>query len=683
MCGIIGIFGKSDAKIQVQKALTILKNRGKDGQQLLEVEDGVIGHTLHAIINHIPQPIQEEGILTANCEIYNWQELNNKYNYNAQNDAQVLLKLLDSGGIGKIEEVDGVFSFAYIKNNEITLARDILGVKPLWYAHSQDGFSFASEKKALEVIGYVDIQELNPRHILTYNINKNTIKTTLRPFFEYLPEHSDSYDKIKNNTTKLLHTAIQKRIPNKKFGLLFSGGIDSTFLAHYFKSKGYDFTCYTAALDSSTSIPRDLTAATKAAKELDLDLQIKTVSQEEIPGYLQKIVPLIEDNNVVKVGVALTFYVACELAKKDDCKVIFSGLGSEEIFAGYERHKKSSNINQECLSGLRKMYERDLYRDDVITMENNLELRLPFLDTNLVKYALKIPQKYKISKDVTKYILREIAKEQGLSLEFSFRKKIAAQYGSRFDNALGKLAKKEKKNKSTYLKQFYPSHNIKLGVLSSGGKDSLSAAYIMQKQNYELTCLITLKSDNEYSYMFQSAGTELAKLQAIAMNVPLVEYTTKGEKEIELDDLEHAIQKAKEIHKIEGLVSGAMFSTYQRDRIEKICDKLGLKIFSPLWHKSQGKHVQEVIQNGFKVIITAVAADQLDESWLSRLIDEDFLQDIQKITRNCAGEGGEFETSVLDCPLFEKKIKLIKTRKEMDGPYSGRLIIDEAKLVEK
>ena len=78
--------------------------------------------------------------------------------------------------------------------------------------------------------------------------------------------------------------------------------------------------------------------------------------------------PLIEDSNVVKVGVALTFYAACEQAKKDGCKVIFSGLGSEEIFAGYKRHKDSFDINKECLSGVLKIYERDLYRDDVITM---------------------------------------------------------------------------------------------------------------------------------------------------------------------------------------------------------------------------------------------------------------------------------------------------------------------------
>ncbi len=684
MCGIVGVFNHVQAKEHVAAALDILKNRGKDGSQITQLPNGVLGHTLHAVINHIPQPIQNGGTLTANCEIYNWEEMNTKYNLNTQNDAELLLHFLDKFNTEKIEELDGVFAFAYYNNNSITLARDILGVKPLWYAYNNDSFAFASEKKALEKLGYIDIVELNPRSILTYDVKNKKLTITKRPFFEYTPEHTDNYENIKQTTKQLLHNAIQKRIPNKKFGLLFSGGIDSTFLAHYFKTKGYDFTCYTAVLDTDTATPSDLAAAQNVAKELNLDLKIKTIKQEDLPQYLQKIVPLIEDSNVVKVGVALTFYLASELAKEDGCKVIFSGLGSEEIFAGYERHKKSSNINQECVSGLRKMYERDLYRDDVLTMDNNLELRLPFLDHSLINYALKIPTQHKINGGATKIILRDIALNSGILEQFSYRKKTAAQYGSRIDNALGKLAKQHKQSKSQYLRQFYPTHNVKLGVLFSSGKDSLSAAHIMHQQNYELTCLINLKSENEYSYMFQSAGTELVQLQAEAMGLPLVQVPTKGEKEKELADLEAALKIAKEQHKIEGVVSGALFSTYQRDRIEKICDNLGLKIFSPLWHKSQEQHMKEVIQRGFHVIITAVAADGLDESWLGKEINEEILQELQaKQFLNIAGEGGEFESLVLDAPLFHKKIKLVRTQKVMDSKHSGKLIIGEAELIEK
>jgi asparagine synthase (glutamine-hydrolysing) len=333
------------------------------------------------------------------------------------------------------------------------------------------------------------------------------------------------------------------------------------------------------------------------------------------------------------------------------------------------------------------MYERDLYRDDVITMANSIELRLPFLDKELVRFALKIPAKYKIEGETTKLILRNIALESGIPPLFALRKKVAAQYGSRMNHAIGTLAKRERLSKSQYLRQFYPSHNLKLGVLFSSGKDSISAAYIMKKQNYELACLITMKSKNPHSYMFQTAGTELVELQAEAMGLPLIVQETEGEKEKELEDLELAMKRAKEQYKIDGIVSGALFSTYQRDRIERICDTLGLKIFSPLWHKPQEQHMREVIDNGFDVVLSAVAADGLDTSWLGRTLTEDDVRTLkelaEKVPFNQAGEGGEFESMVLDCPLFRKKIVITEADVIEENQYTAHLLVRKAVLVEK
>ncbi len=703
MCGIVGVFNHEQAFERIITALAILKNRGKDGfgitdgrsiqcQRSLELfkkinTKNILGHSLHAVVNTVPQPIGKQGVLVANCEIYNWEELNKKYNFTAQNDADLLLSLLDSFGIHKLDEIDGVYAFAYWNSDILTIARDILGEKPLWFAHSTDNFAFASEKKALERTEFIDIQELNPRQVLTYDIKHNTLKTTQRPFFEYLPEHEGSYEELKEKTKNLLHKSIQQRIPTQKFGLLFSGGIDSTYLAAYFKNNGYEFTCYTAVLDSKT-IPPDLEYSQKAAAELNLNVKVKKIKVEEIPPYLEKIVPLIEDSNVVKVGVALPFYIACGMAREDGCKVIFSGLGSEEIFAGYERHKNSSNINQECVAGLRKMYERDFYRDDVLTMDNNLELRLPFLDLSLVKYALKIPERYKFKEPHVKFILRDIALDNGLPEEFAFRKKTAAQYGSRFDSALGKLAKKNGfSSKSAYLRTFYPAHNLKLGVLFSSGKDSTYAAYIMKRQNYELACLISMRSSNPDSYMFQTASTEMIELQAEAMGLPIVIGVTEGEKEKELRDLEMTIKEAKEKYKLEGIVSGAVFSTYQRDRIETICDKLGLKIFAPLWHKPQIELLWELLQHGFEVVFSRVAAEGVDKSWLGAFLDEAKIKKLEKLNMEIgfheAGEGGEFESLVLDCPLFQKKIRLEKVKIIEEDKHTATLIIEKARLEEK
>ena len=363
-------------------------------------------------------------------------------------------------------------------------------------------------------------------------------------------------------------------------------------------------------------------------------------------------------------------------------------MGSEEIFAGYERHKSSSNINQECVSGLIQMYERDLYRDDVVTMDNNLELRIPFLDKPLIEYCLKIPEKYKIADGESKLLLRQIAEEQGLPKEYAFRKKLAAQYGSRFDSALGRLARRNGfKLKADYVRQFYPYPNLKLGVLFSSGKDSTYSAYIMKRQNYELTCLITIKSKNEASYMFHTPAIDLAKLQAEAMGIPIIMQETEGEKEKELLDLKKALKDAKDKYNIDGIITGAVFSTYQRDRVEKICDSLGLKIFSPLWHKPQEQLMQELLDTGFEIIFTGIAAEGLNKTWLNKVITSEHLLRLKKLKEKIgmheAGEGGEFESLVLDCPLFKKKVVIKKAKIIEEKENVARLEIVEAELVEK
>ena len=591
MCGIIGIFGEN-SKIQVEKSLELLKNRGKDNQDIYEGDNFTLGHTLHSVVGFTKQPITGRGILTANCEIYNWKELGNE-----ESDSKVLFNLLENNEIEEVlKKLDGVFAFAYYKDNQIYLARDIIGIKPLWYTHT-DTFAFASEKKVLENLGYLNIQELNPREILIYNKEEDKITIKKRKFFTIKPENQDSKEIILKDLENYFLNAIKKRIPSKKFGVLFSGGIDSTILSHIIKNNGHNFTCYLSVFDDpDLKEPEDLTYAQEIAKELNFNLEIVKIKLDEVESLLKTIVPLIEDSNVVKVGVALTFYAACKKAKEDGCKVIFSGLGSEEIFAGYERHKNSRNANEECISGLLKMYERDTYRDDVITMFNELELRLPFLDKELVNYALKIPEKYKINEEQSKIILRDLAIKLKLPERFSQRKKRAAQYGSNFHKALKKLTKKENhKFISSYLKQFYPQKNLKLAALVSSGKDGIYAMYTMMKQNYEISCMITIKSKNLDSYMYHTPAVDIVKLQSESTGIPLMIQETEGEKEKELEDLKIILKEAKEKYQIDGIITGALFSNYQRERIEKVADSLSLKIFSPLWHMNQETEVREII----------------------------------------------------------------------------------------
>ena len=707
MCAIIGIFNREGAEKAVLLGLEQLKNRGKDGFGIASQDRAqnaeklgklrpkesrsCIGHALHSIISQVPQPVLgirkagKRSVFSANCEIYNWSALSEKHNIEAENDAQLMAKLLDKEGLKAIDELDGDYAFAYW-GSELILARDVIGVKPLFYAHS-DGFLFASEKKVLEGLGCIDVQELNPRKILKYDVAKDRISLIDRRFFSITNQEVDEREII-SKLKELILASVKKRLPDKKTGILFSGGVDSLLLAQCCKMLGKDVTCYTTALDEpSMAQAEDLVYAREAASALGLKLRVAKVSLEEARDYLNKVVPIIEDTNVTKAGVALALYPACEMARKDDVKVILSGLGSEEIFAGYERHRGSTSINKECLSGLLKMYERDTYRDDTISMANNLELRVPFLDKTLIGYALGIPGKLKIKDGVEKHILRLVADELGLG-KFAWRKKRAAQYGSRMSSAIQKLTKRAGfAYKSDYLRTFYPSHNLKLGALVSTGKDSWYACHIMQRQNYNIGCLITIKSENPDSYMFHTPAIELVQMQSEASGIGLVSVDTQGSKEDELAELKDAMKKAKDEHEIDGIVTGALYSTYQRDRIERVCDELGLKVFSPLWHINQETEVREILDSGFSFILVSIAAEGLSRKWLGREMTYEALEELKamadKTGFNIAGEGGEYETLVLDCPMFSKKIKILRSFLQMENSCTGKLSIEKVILEDK
>jgi len=204
---------------------------------------------------------------------------------------------------------------------------------------------------------------------------------------------------------------------------------------------------------------------------------------------------------------------------------------------------------------------------------------------------------------------------------------------------------------------------MKCGVLFSGGKDSTYAAYLAKKHGYDLSCLITVVSENPESYMFHTPSISKVKKQAEVMNIPLVIQKTKGIKEEELKDLKNVIQRCKNEFGIETIVTGAVESVYQASRIQKICDNLDLKCFNPLWKIDQFELLNDLIKSDFEIIIIGVFAYPLDETWLGKKIDSEFIDKItdlyEKYKINPVGEGGEIETFVLNCPLFTKKLKII------------------------
>jgi diphthine-ammonia ligase len=226
---------------------------------------------------------------------------------------------------------------------------------------------------------------------------------------------------------------------------------------------------------------------------------------------------------------------------------------------------------------------------------------------------------------------------------------------------------------------------MRLGVLFSGGKDSTFSLHKAAAKE-EVACLITLVSENKESYMFHTPNIDVTELQAEALGLPLIKRVTEGQPEEELKDLEAAIVQAIKDFQIDGVVTGAVESVYQAARIQRVCNRLGVWCFNPLWKRNQKALLEEIVSAGFNAIISGVFAYPLDRTWLGKQIDDKIIARLAGLSRKYglspSGEGGEIETTVLDAPLFEKKIEVLDSEVEAKG-NSGVFRIKQARLAEK
>lgn len=226
---------------------------------------------------------------------------------------------------------------------------------------------------------------------------------------------------------------------------------------------------------------------------------------------------------------------------------------------------------------------------------------------------------------------------------------------------------------------------MRLGVLFSGGKDSTLALH-KAAEKAEVVCLITLVSENKESFMFHTPNINVTLLQAEALDLPLIRNATEGKPEEELKDLEEAITQAFKDFKIDGIVTGAVESVYQATRIQQICNRLNVWCINPLWKRKQKTLLEETVVEGFKTLISGVFAYPLDKSWLGKQIDEHMIERLVALSLEYglspSGEGGEIETTVLDAPLFKKKIEILDSKVEAQG-NSGVFRIKKARLTKK
>lgn len=469
MCSIIGINGQN-VNNRLFKMLNILKHRGPDATGIysngklffneeindkIDESEFILAHNLLSIVgNNEIQPIKSGNlVLIANAEIYNYEKLLLDYNldnFKTNSDCEIILKLIEKFYENNLKEavlktislLDGDYAFCVYDNKDYVAVRDEIGVKPLHYAFDENTFSFSSESKALKAINLNNSQSLNPR----YAIVNNSLLKIRDEFTRY--ESKIPYEDLKNELKTNLLEATKKRTKNlDHVALLFSAGVDSTLIAILLKKLNVNTTLYTIGTENS----QDLKFSKKVAKDIDMPIKTWIINQEIIEKQLEDTINTIEDTNLMKIGVGMTIKLTSQLASKDNQKVILSGQGADELFCGYNRYKNKYDTPAELLDelthDLNNMYHVNLERDDKATMSNSIELRVPFLDRNVIETAVKTPIKYMLHSNedkIRKHILREVAYEMGVPEYIAFRPKKAAQYGTGIDKIIKKKILKKK-----------------------------------------------------------------------------------------------------------------------------------------------------------------------------------------------------------------------------------------------
>ena len=406
-----------------------------------------------------------------------------KYHYDIiKNDEKINDNYLLKAVKVIIRQLDGDYSFAiYDKDyNDLIVSRDPIGVKPMFYGIKDDLKGFASERKALWKAGFNDneIKNLKPGSIL-YNFNEidleddlinkiiNTdfkmLKSSYNEYKDYL-DIKDSYDVYKELLRDDIYSAVEKRVENiVNIGLIFSGGVDSTILAVILKDiaekrkkdenlKPLHIKLYAVGLENS----QDISFSKRIAEDLGLELKTVIIDEEIIRNSVEDVLTAIEDANIMKLGVGMTIYLATKAIHEDGIKVALSGQGADELFGGYNRYLKHFedntlfdayfNLDEEIYHDIANLYHVNLERDDAVSMANGVELRVPFLDKEVINLALDIPGKFKIKNNedlLRKHIIRDLALDIGVPEYIALRPKKAAQYGSGINKKLKKKILKD------------------------------------------------------------------------------------------------------------------------------------------------------------------------------------------------------------------------------------------------
>ncbi|MEM3516604.1 MAG: asparagine synthetase B [Candidatus Bathyarchaeia archaeon] len=332
--------------------------------------------------------------------------------------------------INFLKKSDGAYVLAIFLNDKLFVARDPLGLKPLYYWGENDFYIFSSEKKALWRIGIKEPKSFPPGVVAEFKNGKSIFKKFKEfPHFKIEPK---SFNKTIETLANLILNSIKKRsLDLKEAAVAFSGGIDSSLIAYTLNKIGVKVKLFTVGIKNKFNY----TFVEKAAEELNLPLEKQLFTINELKKAIKKVLWIIEEPNLMKLEIAIPVFWVSKLASQEGFKKIFFGQGADELFGGYKKfvdiliEKGKEACFKTLFQSVVKAYEVNYERDEKIAAYNRIELRLPYTDWNLVNYAIKLPVEVKIKNEKErKIILREAAKILGLPENLIKTEKKAIQY---------------------------------------------------------------------------------------------------------------------------------------------------------------------------------------------------------------------------------------------------------------
>ncbi|MBI2874174.1 MAG: asparagine synthase B [Firmicutes bacterium] len=418
MCGIAGSLGPGAGPETVQAMLAVTEHRGPDDRGLFQSEEVVLGHNRLSIIDVSSagrQPLaNEDGTawMVFNGEIYNYRELRRdlepRHQFRTRTDSEVILHLYEEKGPGMVRELDGMFALAVWDGKGLFLARDPLGIKPLYYGRDTGGtLHFASEIKGL-LEATSEVLEFPAGH--WYRTGQG-----LRRYYEVprpKQELSDPEKAVQELKERFEQAVAKRLLADVPVGVFLSGGLDSSLVSAVARRLTTAPVLHSFAVGCEGS--PDLEASRQVAAHLGTAHHVLTYGSDEIIGSLREVIHRLESFDTALVRSAVPTFLVSRLAR-EWVKVVLSGEGADELFGGYHYLKDASvpDLGQELYAITRALHNTNLQRLDRLTMANSLEGRVPFLDLQVVDLGFHLADDLKIHGpgQIEKWILRKLAEE--------------------------------------------------------------------------------------------------------------------------------------------------------------------------------------------------------------------------------------------------------------------------------